>query len=312
MRPKYRTKPVKVDASEHGRRFRNEPQSTNKRYVLTDRKIRVLQALRHGPAPSGLLVRPFFGGQPGYKQTVLRQLTDLFHEKYDGETLVWRPDELNPEGELGRQAVYDLTDKGIEVAEIAISVPRRDHDRHRCMGACIDLSFEQLAPDHGLVFHDQEYLFAHPNCPEATKEADNPLLVKVSDGHYEPDRLLSFERKSDGTFRFWVREDTRTVGFSRAKGNNNKQKLDHQLELLERRLYRQQWGIPSLSVMWACTKQSDADIMLRYLKGKKHAERFFFKVLPQFSTKKWKLPKEPMEELFTDWQTVNGPKSIIA
>jgi hypothetical protein len=51
-------------------------------------------------------------------------------------------------------------------------------------------------------------------------------------------------------------------------------------------------------------------IMRNHLRGKKYAEKFVFKVLPQFSTKRWKYPKDPIEELFTPWQTVNGPKLI--
>lgn len=313
MRPKYRTAPKNVDASAHPRRRRTEPDPTNKHYVLTERKLRVLQALRFGPIPSGLLVRPFYDGAIGHADTVKRQLTDLFHESYEGHTLVYRPDELNPDGNPMQPAVYDLTDKGIEAAEVTISVPRRDHDRHRCMGACINLSFEQLAPEHGLIFHDQEYSFAHKDCPEATVNSSNPLLVPLREGQYEPDALLSFESKSTGLFRFFVREDCRgNVGFSRAdkKQNSNKDKVDKQLEVLERRLHVTQWGIPSLSVMWVMTTQAHVDRILRYLKDKKHAYKFYFKVLPQFSTKQWKYPKEPIEALFEPWQTVNGTRDI--
>lgn len=261
-----------------------------------------------------MLLRPFYDGKPGYRPTLQRAMTDLHHELFEGHRLVFRPEELNPQtGPLMQQAVYDLTDKGREVAEVVMTVPQRDHERHRCMGACISLSLEQLGPDHGIIVHDQEYILAHKLCPLSTRRSKNPLSVKVSDGYYEPDKLLSFESKATGKVRFWIREDDRgTVGYSRAdkKKNSNERKLRHQLEVLENRLYHSQWGIPNASFMWVMTKQADVENIMRQLEGYKYADRFFFKVLPQFSTQLWAYPKDPIEELFTPWQTVNGPKDI--
>lgn len=314
MKRKRRIQPTNVDASANPRRFRSSSQATGKAYVLTPRKLRILQALRHGPAPTALLNRPFYGGQPGWHGTVQKNLTDLFHEEYEGQKLVYRPGELNPDKGPGcQQAVYDLTPKGMEVAEVHVSVPRRDHPRHRVMGACIDLSFEQLGPEHGVVFHDQEEVLAHPNCPSETQNSGNPLLIELDGAKLEPDRLFKFESKATGLFRYWAREDCRgTVDFSNSstKKISNKEKLDHYLELLTSKVYQKHWGLPNLSIMFVMTSEDRIDNMIHYLQGKKYAERFHFKALPQFSTKKWEYPKEPISELFTPWRTPHGLKDI--
>ncbi len=280
---------------------------------MDERKVRILEALRYGYLPSKLLNRPFFGGVEGHHSTVQKALTDMNHELYQGEKLIFKPDELNPEEENRLQAVYGLTPAGMAAGEIIRSVPWRDPDRHRFMGGCLDLSFDVLGPENGVIFGDQEEMFAHEDCPSQTRLSKNPLRIKVSNGYYEPDKLQKFTRIETGKTRFSVREDCRgTVGFSNtdAKKVSNKQKLDDILEIFEERLYLKHWGVPNLSAFFAMTSDERIDTCIHYLQGKKHAEKIYFKAFPQFSTKKWKYPKELLAEVYTPWRTVHGLKDI--
>lgn len=306
-----------------GRRSRNQSQPSGKAVELTPRVLRVLGALRrHHYLPTPFLFLYFKDEQGGYFTRFREVMSKLFHEKntVSGDIagpFVTRPASLNPNyGPNPEPAWYGLSAAGRAVAQAGkpVAVPgKRDPDHHRAMGGAIGASFELLAPTHGLEYLHLEDILADARCPEFTRQAKTPLYLKLRAGNLEPDDLFGF-RDGDGKALFFVREDDRgTESFFRTDRMQSsfRAKLDRYMEFFGTRAYAERWGIPAPRVLIACTDESRVRLTLDYLKDKPHGRLFYALALPSFGRTRWRAPREPIAALFGDWQTIDGPKSLV-
>lgn len=297
---------MKTDAL--NRRKRTETQPTGKNPRLTSDVLAFLEGLRrYHPLPTRLA----FEFYPGitYYPSFQERLTDLTHERPDGEQPVIRRTEyFNPKGVLNSEPVwYELSDRGERIArgnaKNPLDVPERDHIKHRAFNACVGASLEVAKPDHMELVHLED-IVAHDRCPALTKRLSNPLLLSLGKQYVEADRLFGFKR--GGGFDFYA------VEIDRATETNQRtihDKLDRWSTVMTGKYHRSFWGIPNLKIMFITTAPGRIESLLAYLRGKPNADRFLFKAFPQFGDD-WRAPRRPLVELFEPWRTVNGEVDI--
>lgn len=302
--------PEFVDAID--RRHRDKSQPIGAGYELTDGVLRVLRALRDGPLPTPILFEHYRGTEPSSYKYFQGVMTRVFHEKTHGGPFVYRPAALNPEPPTREPAWYALTPAGevLFKKETRYSAPKTDPLKHRAMGSCIAASFELLAPNYGIDYFDAEDIYAHEKCPKQTLTLANPLLLQTPAGKLEPDGLMGF-KYAEG-FSFFVREEDRgTESVEREDMSQTalKEKFEKYACVFGSKLYRQQWGLPNLRVLFTTTRPGRITTILKLLDGKPYADKFLFEALPNFGVK-WSSPRAPLAEVFEPWITVNGLKDI--
>lgn len=295
-----------------GRRKRTVRQPLGKTIQREERDDRLLRGLRrHSPLPTPLAFELARGDGKAHYNSFQDRLTKLTHGAEAFPPLVERPIELNPHGLNPEPAWYQLSPDGDAIAwadSRAPRIPKRDQMHHRGMGACVTASFEILAPSRGLTFVHHEDMLTHEKCPAETRLAANPLLL---DG-YEPDALFGLRRQDNKTAFFVAEFDRGTESFMRDDKlqTSISSKLDRLLRIFDSRSYARHWGIKNLHALFLFTAERRIDTAMRYLEGKRHAERFLFKSLPTFARYSWRAPRKPIEELFAPWQTVKGPVDL--
>lgn len=308
---------MKTDTLDRRKRSTSQPKGEG--YSLTPRIRRMFAAIRrHGPLPTHILFQFWQGQDGGYFPYFQDVMTRIFHEPKGKEPLVFRPLALNPDyGPNPEPAWYDLTETGYAIAqeESDIILPsRRDAHHHRGMGACIGASFELLAPQYGMQYLDYETILSHDRCPAGTRASLESLKVEL--GHkrnLEPDYLFGFRYEGD-YYKFFTREDDlASESFTRSDKTQNsiQDKIDKYLDLFATKKYEDHWGLLKLhGVLFTTTKPGRLKKPLAYLEGKSFADRFYFKVLPQFDRYSWRAPRQPIEAVFEPWTTVNGPRDL--
>ena len=297
-----------------GRRHRTKSQPLGARIELSDRDVRLINALRrHNPLPTPLAYYFWRGDASAHYNSFQDRMKKLFHGASGTGPLLTRPEELNPRhGPNPEPAWYELSDLGERIAWDATSAPRvlkRDPRHHRAMGGCITASFEILAPQHGLSFVHHEDIFLHPKCPRSTREALNPIHV---DG-YEPDALFGLRHVDTKRAYFFVGEwDRGTESFVREDKLQNSilQKIDKLTRIFAGRLYDDVWGIPNLRALFVFTSERRIATALRHLDGHPLADRFLFRALPDFSRFAWRAPRAPIEALFLPWRVSPERRAI--
>lgn len=300
---------MKTDAL--NRRKRTEIQPTGKDPVLNGAVLNLLEGLRrYHPLPPRLAFRLWNGGN--YYPYFQDKLTDLTHERPGGEApVILRSEYFNPKGVLNSEPVwYELSPRGYAIAEgrapHPIELLERDHIKHRAFNASVGASFEVLAPEYGLSLLTLEDILAHKRCPEATRTLRNPLAIPLpGERHVEPDRLFGLSY-GENRFRFFA------VEIDRATETNRRTvfgKLDRWSEVMSAGLHTSFYGLPNMRVMFITTAPGRITQLLQYLDGKPHADKFVFKALPNFGDH-WRAPREPVAELFDQWETMAGPFDI--
>lgn len=291
------------------RRRRTDVQPTGKDPQLNPPMLDLLEGLRrYHPLPPKIAFHLWPGGN--YYPYFQDKLTDFTNERPDGEEpVIVRPEYFNPKGVLNSEPVwYDLSPRGrriaLSLASHPLSIPERDHMKHRAFNACVGASFEVLVPENVRHIHLEE-IIAHGNCPTATRALKNPLLIPLPHGkHVEPDRLMGLERP-DGFSFFGIEVDRATESNIRTVF----EKLDNWITVMDRGIFRSFYGLPNFRVLFITTAPGRIDSYLDYLQGKPKADRFLFKALPNFGVH-WTAPRAPIAELYEPWITVTGMKDI--
>jgi len=229
---------MKTDALD--RRKRTYVQPTGKNLKINAGVLSLIEGLRrYHPLPPQIAFRLWNAGT--YYPRFQDRLTDLTNEMTGGgDPLLWRTEYFNPKGVLNSEPVwYELSPRGLRMAqslaEHPLTIPERDHIKHRAFNACVGASFEIFAPLHGMRSIHFEDIIAHPRCPSSTRALSNPLMIPLPHGkHVEADRIHGFEHIGEG---FWFY----AIEIDRATESNVRtvyEKLDNWLYVLQHRLYR--------------------------------------------------------------------------
>lgn len=285
------------------RRKRNDSQSTGELVDLTPRDPQLCAALlSHGPLTAHLL-QPQYNGNLG---SLKRRLGQLFHEKEGGGPYLIRPDELNPRnGAKCEPAWYDLTPAGIALAKSdgfpRLSTSRKDPWHHRAATASTTVSFDTLAPLHGMRFISAEEIYRHEKCPNFS---GNPLLLRLPNGKLEPDALFGF--KYPEGYRFFALELDRATETIMTLQD----KIEKYQRVFQSKLFQTHWGLLNLRVMIVTTAPGRVASLQKELHDQAFADRFLLKAIPTFGRGGWRAPREPVADLFTPWQRAGAPYDI--
>jgi hypothetical protein len=187
------------------------------------------------------------------------------------------------------------------------------------MGACVSLSIELTAKSLKIRYISREEILAGPKCPESTKNSPNPLAISVSS--YErksvvPDDLFGLEYPNGGGFAFFALENDRGTESIERKGLEHATiagKIRGYLDIIGRKTYRSQWGIPNLRILFVTTSIGHSQNILGYLKQHRDlmlSEKFLLRVDPHFGTN-WRVPRSILNGLLCErWDRVCGSADI--
>ena len=289
------------------------------RVIPQEADFRLLEALDcHGPLPAPYLfqfVAPLRTNYGGHQKRLCR----LYNEARtpDGGPYLTRPSQQNASFNARYQPLtYDLTRHGRSaLAERGtlqrFVAPRTDPMHHRFMNACITASLRLAAERAGITYIPQERIIARDTCPNVTRVAKNPLLIRFSGKTLIPDDLfgLGYPTEANRSFRFFALEDDRgseSLERSDLAQTSYGAKLPLYLDILRRRLFAERWGIPNLFILTVTTGPQRMRNMIDHLAcltahEPKLRARFLFTCKPEFAGP-WSVPPI-MHDLFTEpWQ----------
>ena len=291
-----------------GRRKRfggSEP--TGARVMLQPRDEKFFCALQtHGMLPShylhvfsGSTLEPKTEKQKQLSQVIKstsQRLTQLHHD--GGYTL--RPEKQKAgDNNKGQLCTYELAPKAIEYLQIhdlanRYSASFDGHPSHQFGLSCVTASIQLAAERKGFRYISQEEIFRDARC------TSKKLELNVSGEKIKPDQLFGIRYK-DGAVRFFAVELERSP-----KGSKRYEaKLQPYDTIINKRIYRDAWGIPNLRVLVPTVSQVRVDLMKKQLDTLANKEHFLFRS-KSFIAADWEVPPI-MYDLFDDpWQTVNG------
>lgn len=263
-------------------RFTKTP--TGKIVVLNERDQVIFDHLRRfGPLPTHY-IHALVGGS--YKG-LYRRLDKL----YDDTPYITRPpDQRRSPRSNSLYLTSMLTPLGWEHTTIKYPNPPRDPIAHRFMRSTISASIYLSLPE-GYRFIDQQEIFTHEKCT-------NPSLsFPLSNGSWlEPDDLFGIEWTEQGTkrFRFFALEAdkaTESIYASNIEKSSYGKKLSAYADILYRRSFREQWGIPNLRVLTVTTAEKRVENMKLHLrKVTDKTDPFIFIAKDVFAGPEWKVP----------------------
>jgi hypothetical protein len=306
-----------------GRRLRfASPQPRGKRLDLSERDFLIFEALlRHGPLPTHYLYE--FTRHLGKHLTSLQhRLTKLANGTENGPAyLVRPPQQFAAYNGRCQPLIYDLTPSVFSVlAEHGNPHPRPRTDpfMHRFMTACVSASIQLAALAGGCRYGSKEDIFAHPKCPEPTRNASNPLALPIWSGDRSrflvPDDLFVIQYPGPKARFFAVEIDRRTESIhSETAKTAFGRKLQAYIAAIKNRTYHGHWGIPGLTVLTITTNAVHLRQMLRHLHALNEPQlssRFLFKSKSHFSAN-WEVPPI-MGDLFGEpWVAGDGSQVAI-
>lgn len=283
------------------------PLSTDARIVPQEADYRILEALDcHGPLPAPYLfefVKPLRSNYTGHQ----KRLCQLYNEANTphGGAYLSRPPQQGASFHARYQPLtYDIAAAGrIALAErgtISAHIPpRTDPMHHRLMNACTTASIRLAAERSCISYVPLEQIVSHDACPNTTRAAKNPLLVRLSGKTLVPDDLFGLGYPSDArpTFRFFALEvDRGTESLDRTDLSQTSYggKLPLYLDLMRQRLFTERWGIPNLLVLTVTTGPKRMSNMMEHVAqctthAPKLRARFLFKWKPDFAGH-WSVP----------------------
>jgi hypothetical protein len=302
------------------RRLRwGRPLSTGARIVPQEADYKILEALDcHGPLPATYLyefAKPQRSNYTGHQKR-LCQLYNEANTPHGGPYLTRPPQQGAAFNARYQPLTYDLTRAGrMALAERGTlqrhAAPRTDPMQHRFMNACVSASIRLAAERAGLEYIPLEQTIEHDACPNATRAAKSPLLIRMSGKTLIPDDLfgLGYPTEPKRTFRFFALETDR--GTESLHRNDLGQtsygsKLPIYLELMRRRVFTERWGVPNLLVLTVTTGPTRVRNMIEHLAQLTEHEprlraRFLFKCKPGF-TGQWTVPPILHGLLSETWQ----------
>lgn len=243
-------------------------QPTGKRIDLSPRDLAYFAALeRHGPLSAPILfalTKHLAVNERGHKD----RLTDLYHETatQHGGPYLERPEQqfANVNARYLPMS-YELTKFGARALReaavpIQIATPPSGPYLHRFMTAAITAANEIEATATGFRFISSGEIVRHSKCPESTRNAANPLAIRVGTATIIPDALHGIDYC--GKYKFWALEADRGTEPIRGRSKASRylvDKLNAYAEILRVGSYRSRWGIPVLSVRIVTTSGDRAD-----------------------------------------------------
>lgn len=298
------------------------PASAPKRLVLQVADHILFAAIdRHGPLPSHYL-HQYTRALRTDETRLKKRLTEFYNGDVEGAYLSRPPQQHAGYEARYQHLVYDLTPRARAVlAELNLlgsySPRRSDPFLHQLMGACVGASLELACTKRKLRYIPREEILTHPKCPQAAREAKNPMALPLSGNRsLIPDDLFGIEYPGVG-FRFFAVEidrNTESIERKSLEYNTIGKKVANYLEALSTKAYQRWWGIPNLSVLIATTNATHAGNILDYINRQdadpRHKERFALTAIPDFGVN-WRVPKEVLYQLLKEpWRTVSGFKDI--
>lgn len=293
------------------------------RVVLTEADYLIFEAIdRHGPLPTGFLYEFTKHLRRDFSH-LQNRLTEFYNgDLTGGKAGAWlaRPPQQFANFEARYQhMVYALAPR----ARIALATrgtvsrfaPRGGPFVHQLMGACVAASIELSATAAGIRYIPREEIFAHPNCVAATNTA-MPLAISLGGSERRtliPDDLFGL-RYPEGGYRFFAVEIdrcTECIESGKTTKGTFAAKIAAYQQILSRKLYREWWGIPNLTVLTVTTNRVHAANLIDHVRrAGQHSERFAFAVDPSFGAD-WRVPKHVFTHLLDNrWMTACGGKDI--
>jgi hypothetical protein len=320
---------MKLDTLARRKRFA-PPQPDGHNIVLSERDYLIFEIInRHGPLPSTYLYE-LTRHLPKSKDFTrfLKRLTKLYdgfctnwhthsYEIIDGEHMLnpkhtcnlisylSRPDWQGQD--KSRPLIYDLNpiSRGVLEERGVRVINRTDYHLHRFMGACVGSSLKLYLESQRFGYSDLDEVLAHPKCPPATRELDNPLTIPLGSVALIPDDFLAIE--SDKPFFYAVEIDRKTESIdTKIATSSIARKFEHYIQAFASRAFYHHLGIPEgrVSVLIITTNRIHKSNMQTHLR-KAHPEfahRFLFTSVSGFG-KNWQVPKEL---LYLKWEDGNG------
>lgn len=258
---------MELDALNRRRKFVGR-QPTGKRIDLTPRDLAYFAALeRHGPLPGPILfefARHLARNERGHKD----RLTDLYHEtstRHGGPYLERPEQQFADLNARYLPMTYELTKFGARALRevgilLQIASPPSGPYLHRFMTAGITAGTELATVAEGYRFISSGEILRHSKCPEGTRNAPNPLAIKLGRGFLIPDALYGIDY--GGKYKFWALEADRGTEPIKGKGRASKylkDKLEAYAEVFRYETYRNRWGIPVLSMRVVTESRERAD-----------------------------------------------------
>ncbi len=105
------------------------------------------------------------------------------------------------------------------------------------MGATTAASIQVAAERRQLKFADFATILAHPKCPEAAKQALNPLAIPAKGKHVVPDNLFAIQGERPCFYAVEIERRTESIASDTAKTAYGR-KLAGYIDILSNRPYR--------------------------------------------------------------------------
>lgn len=272
------------------------PQPLAKRIEINDSDIETFRAInRHGPLPSHYLFA--FTDKKSLPRFQDR-LTTLYNGGEQGGYLIRRPEYFNSFFARYQHIVYDLNDNAKELLQEPL-IHRTDPLIHRLMGACVGASIELACKERGLRYIPRTEVLQG-------KEMRLPLSFGEK-AYLEPDDVFGIQYEDGSYRRFAVEIDRSTEPHtSRTKRETSlDKKFSAYFNIMQRRAYKEVWGIPNLMVLFVCTNAVRVETLKEMLKDHPLGPRFTFKVYPDFG-RQWRVPKTLLPNILQT-ESVRGP-----
>jgi hypothetical protein len=285
------------------RRLRHAPPAPLvRRLVFTEADYLIFEAIhRHGPLPTHYLYEFTKHLRRDYTH-LQNRLTEFYNGDTHGPLLTRPPQQFTSFNARYQHIVYALAPraKALLAERGVVSRARRRADPfvHQLMQACVGASLELTAPSKGLRHISREEIFAHPRCPETTRNALNPMAIPITGIGQRvliPDDLFGLEYPGVG-FRFFAVEiDRNTESIERKNMAQSAfgAKIAGYLDILRRQTYRAHWGIPNLHVLTVTTNGVHARNIRSYIEkhvDRTYVSRFAFAYESSFGAN-WLVPK---------------------
>ena len=132
---------------------------------------------------------------------------------------------------------------------IQIATPPSGPYLHRFMTAAITATTELEATAARFRFIPSGEIVRHKKCPESTRNAANPIAIRIGSATIIPDALYGIDY--GGKYKFWALEADRGTEPIRGRGrlgSNLEAKIRGYVCVLDNDAHRLAWGIPVLVV----------------------------------------------------------------
>jgi hypothetical protein len=197
--------------------------------------------------------------------------------------------------------VYSLTPYGkAALGESAAKFIRRSSSFvHDFFASCLTASFDLTTR-----FIHRDEILAHPKCPPIHGDP-----FRFDD--LIPDDMFGIE--NGGKYHFFALEvdrATERVNTTKDVTASIAKKVKGYEQVFAHKLYRERFGLPNFTVLFATTSEARVQTMLEHVK--KHAERpdrYLFKAFPDFG-EVWRVPKEPLD--VREWRNTESFFDVAA